>query len=160
MTGEQEKAVIEFVSDHFVANTKVVIKWVKEQFGIIYTVQGMQEFLVKHGFVYKKPKGIPGKNPDEETQKTVAKDLTTIIEECSEDEEKEIYFLDGSGFDHNVKLGYGWIKKGEEKLIKTNTGRDKINVNGAYNPVSQEVICIEHEENANQHSNMNWLIKS
>ena len=41
--------------------------------------------------------------------------LTGLIEECAEDEEKEIYFLDGSGFDHNVKIGYGWIEKGKEK---------------------------------------------
>jgi len=31
--------VIEFVNDHFVANTKVVIKWVKDQFNISYTTQ-------------------------------------------------------------------------------------------------------------------------
>jgi len=80
MTGEQEKAVIEFVKEHFVASTKVVIKWVKEQFGIGYTTQGMQEFLVRHGFVYKKPKGIPGKHPNEATQRAFAKDLTSIIE--------------------------------------------------------------------------------
>ena len=49
---------------------KVAIKWVERQFGIVYTAQGMQEFLVRHGFVYKKPKGIPGKDSDEETQKS------------------------------------------------------------------------------------------
>ena len=71
--------------------------------------------------------------------------LTGLIEECAEDEEKEIYFLDGSGFDHNVKIGYGWIEKGKEKLIKTNTGIEKINVNGAYNlpPYSPNLNLIE-----------------
>jgi hypothetical protein len=44
-------------------------------------------------------------------------------------------------------------------LIKTNTGREKINVNGAYNPVNQEVVCIEHEENVNQQSNMKLVDK-
>ena len=29
--------------------------------------------------------------------------------------------MDGTGFDHNVNLWYGWIKKGQEKLFKTNT---------------------------------------
>ncbi len=89
-----------------------------------------------------------------ETQKAVINELTGVIEECSEDEEKQIYFVDGSGFDYNVKLGYGWIEKGKEKLIKTNSGREKINVNGAYNPVTQEVVCIEQEESVNQQSNI------
>jgi len=39
----------------------------------------MYGFLKRHGFVYKKPKGVPGKHPDEETQKAVAEDLTSII---------------------------------------------------------------------------------
>jgi len=159
MTGEQEKAVVEFVKEHFIASTKVAIKWVEEQFGIAYTEQGMYDFLKRYGFVYKKPKGVLGKHPDEETQKAVSEDLTSIIKECDEDENKQIYFMDGSGFNHNVKLGYGWIKKGEEKLIKTNTGREKINVNGAYNPVTQEVICIEQEESVNQQSNMKLVDK-
>ncbi|MGC9219709.1 MAG: transposase, partial [Athalassotoga sp.] len=63
------------------------------------------------------------------------------------------------GFDHNVKIGYGWIEKGKEQFIKTNTGREKINVNGAYNPVNQKVICIEHEENVNQQSNIKLVDK-
>jgi transposase len=159
MTKEEEKAVIQFVKDNFVRNTKVVINWIKGHFGKVYTTQGMQEFLKAHGFVYKKPKGIPGKHSDVENQQVMINKLTGLIEECAEDEEKQIYFLDGSGFDHNVKIGYGWIEKGKEKLIKTNTGREKINVNGAYNPVNQEVVCIEHEENVNQQSNMKLVDK-
>ncbi|MGB9500345.1 MAG: IS630 family transposase [Dissulfuribacterales bacterium] len=139
MTGEQEKATVEFVEDNYIANSKMVINWVKEQFGIEYTEQGMQEFLKRKGFVYKKPKKVPGKQPSKE--------------------DEAIYFSDGSGFDHNVKAGYGWIKKGQEKILKTNTSRQKINVNGAYNPKGQEAICIEQEEPVNQQSNIKLVDK-
>lgn len=61
MTAEQEKAVVKFVKEHFVTSTKVVINWIKEHWGIVYSEQGMKNFLNRHGFVYKKPKGIPGK---------------------------------------------------------------------------------------------------
>ena len=47
--------------------------------------------------------------------------IEDILMVLDEDENKQIYFMDGSGFNHNVKWRYGWIKKGEEKLIKTNT---------------------------------------
>jgi len=116
MTAEQEKAVVEFVKEH----------WIKEHWGIVYSKQGMNDFLNRHGFVYKKPQGIPGKHPSAEEQKAV---------------------MDG------------WIKKGQEKFFKTNTSRAKINVNGAYNPLTQEVIGIEHEENVNQQSNMKLIDK-
>ena len=159
MTAEQEKAVVKFVKEHFVTSTKVVINWIKEHWGIVYSEQGMKNFLNRHGFVYKKPKGIPGKHPSAEEQRAVIQELTSIMEECAAHEKEEIYFLDGSGFTHNLKLGYGWIEKGQEKFFKTNTSREKINVNGAYNPLTQEVICIEHEENVNQQSNMKLIDK-
>ncbi|HPZ40610.1 MAG TPA: IS630 family transposase [Candidatus Atribacteria bacterium] len=159
MTAEQEKAVVKFVKEHFVTSTKVVINWIKEHWGIVYSEQGMKNFLNRHGFVYKKPKGIPGKHPSAEEQRAVIQELTSIMEECAAHEKEEIYFLDGSGFTHNLKLGYGWIEKGQEKFFKTNTSREKINVNGAYNPLTQEVIGIEHEENVNQQSNMKLIDK-
>ncbi|MGC8819439.1 MAG: IS630 family transposase, partial [Athalassotoga sp.] len=159
MTAQEEKAVIEFVRSRFVANTKAVIKFIAGKFGKLYSKEGIREFLRAHGFVYKKPKGVPWKHPSVEEQKIVINELTGRIEECSNDEDKQIYFVDGSGFDHNVKIGYGWIEKGKEQFIKTNTGREKINVNGAYNPVNQKVICIEHEENVNQQSNIKLVDK-
>ncbi len=42
MTGEEEKAVIEFVRSHFVRNTEIVINWVKWHFGKVYTEQGIK----------------------------------------------------------------------------------------------------------------------
>ena len=107
----------------------------------------------------RNPKGYPAKHPSAEEQRAVIQELTSIMEECAAHEKEEIYFLDGSGFTHNLKLGYGWIEKGQEKFFKTNTSREKINVNGAYNPLTQEVIGIEHEENVNQQSNMKLIDK-
>ena len=47
--------------------------------------------------------------------------------------EDKIYFLDASHPHHNNKSSYGWIPKGEERWIKTNTGRKRVNINGALN---------------------------
>jgi len=159
MTGEQEKATVEFVENNYIADSKMVISWVKEEFGIEYSEQGMQEFLKRKGFVYKKPKKVPGKQPSKEVQKSFIKKIEKVMNECKGKRDEAVYFLDGSGFYHNVKLGYGWIKKGQEKFFKTNTSREKINVNGAYNPKEQETICIEQEEPVNQQSNMKLIDK-
>ncbi|MGB8143796.1 MAG: transposase, partial [Chromatiaceae bacterium] len=34
---------------------------------------------------------------------------------------------------HNPILGYGWIKRGQEQTIPSNTGRQRLNINGAIN---------------------------
>lgn len=39
---------------------------------------------------------------------------------------------------HNPVLGYGWIKLGEDHQVKSNTGRRRVNINGA--------IDLEHLE--------------
>lgn len=46
---------------------------------------------------------------------------------------------------HNTQPTYGWILKGEEKAIPTNSGRDRVNQNGALNLTDQSVVTNEEE---------------
>ena len=159
MTPEQEEATVKFVENNFVPDSKMVIQWVKERFGIEYTSQGMQAFLKRKGFVYKKPRTIPGKHPSEEVQRAFVEKIKNKMEKCKGKEDEAVYFTDGSGFVHNTKIGYGWIRKGQEKIFKTNTSRRKVNVNGAYNPEIEEAICVEQESPVNQQSNIKLIDK-
>jgi len=43
------------------------------------------------------------------------------------------YFMDGTHPQHNTVSSYGWIKRGEEKETKSNSGRQRLNINGAIN---------------------------
>jgi len=42
-----------------------------------------------------------------------------------------IYFMDATHPQHHPVLAGGWIKRGEEQGIPTNTGRRRLNINGA-----------------------------
>ena len=53
--------------------------------------------------------------------------------------------MDGTHPLHNSQLGYGWIGKGKEKFIKANTGRERVNINGAYNVEEHKAIVREDE---------------
>ncbi len=39
--------------------------------------------------------------------------------------------MDGAHPQHNTIAAYGWIKKGQDKAVKTNSGRQRLNINGA-----------------------------
>jgi transposase len=143
MTNEQEIKLCDFIDNNFVANAKIACNFVKEKFNIIYTQQGMVITLRRLEFSFKKPKIVPGKIPSQEKQIEVADEINGISDNLKEDE--DLLYLDGAGMVHNIKLGYGWIKKGIKKVIKTNTGREKMNINGLYNPNTNEVICIEQD---------------
>lgn len=58
-----------------------------------------------------------------------------------------LYFLDATHPTHNTTLAYGWILKGKEndKFVKTNSGRKRLNLNGALNMSNKTAIVLEEE---------------
>ncbi len=46
---------------------------------------------------------------------------------------------------HNSQPAYRWIKKGKEAILKTYTGRQRVNINGAYNIENHKVVIREDE---------------
>ena len=93
------------------------------------------------GFVYKKPKKIPGKSDPEKQQAFIEQKYNEIKNTLGPDD--RIYFIDGVHPQHNPVAAYGWIRKGVTKEIKTNTGRKRININGALDVERQELIYRE-----------------
>lgn len=121
---EQRELSVELGSKIY-PTTKSVILYVKKEFGVVYTVGGMTSLLHQLGFSYKKPKGVPGKAKSEE-QKAFVKKYNRIKERGD-----LIYFADSTHPMLNPVLSSGWIRKGREYEVKTNSGRQRVNINGA-----------------------------
>ena len=132
-----------------------VCEYVKDEYSIIYTKKGMISLLHKLEFEYKKPKLIPG-NPDIEKQKAFIEQYKELKSTLGQND--EILFVDGMHPVHNVRPGYGWIKKGTTKHIQSNTGRERININAALNVKKSEVVY-KAEETINGESMFSLLIK-
>ncbi|NMR95803.1 winged helix-turn-helix domain-containing protein, partial [Vibrio parahaemolyticus] len=65
LSAEQTMQLIEHLSEKTYFHTHQIVAYVKAEFGIRYTVAGMNKWLHHHGFSYKKPKGVPHKfNPE------------------------------------------------------------------------------------------------
>jgi transposase len=114
-----------------------IVDYVYKTYGIKYSVSGMTQLLHRLGFVYKKAKIIPGK-ADAEKQEAYLAMLTKLLEK--KDKNDPHYFMDGVHPQHNTMPSHGWVKKGEDKIIKTNSARKRININGALNSETLEVI--------------------
>lgn len=157
MTVKQEKSLCRYLDKNLVISAKQVCDYIKNRFKITYTANGMVQTLKRLGYVYKKPKRVPSKLPSVEEQIECSEKIDGILDNLKPDE--TAYFLDGAGFEHNAKLHYGWIKKGTDKTVKTNTGRQKININGAYNPLNQDTICVKTEKPVNSQANIELIDK-
>lgn len=107
---------------------KAVAHWVEETFGVSYTESGMTALLHRLGYVYKKPKLVPGK-ADPQAQEQFLLEYEKLKQDKGEGD--PVYFMDAVHPQHNPVIACGWIKRGEEREIRSNTGRQRVNINGA-----------------------------
>jgi transposase len=114
-----------------------IVDYVKKTYEIEYSISGMRQLLHRLDFVYKKAKSVPSK-ADATEQAAYLEMLKEILEKKSEKDPH--YYLDGVHPQHNTQLAYGWIKKGQDKLINANSGRSRLNMNGALNSATLEVV--------------------
>jgi transposase len=133
-----------------------IVAYVENTFGISYTVQGMTDLLKRLDYVYKKPKQLPGKHPDIETQREFVEHYEKLKQRKGE--EDQIYFMDGVHPQHNTVAAYGWIKRGANKTLESNTGRKRVNINGAVN-IAQLDVVTEFDERVNAQSTIGLLRK-
>ena len=144
---ETQELILHLKSKTFPA-VKEVVFYVKQTYGKEYSVEGMTHLLHKLGFVYKKTKIIPGKL-DPLKQAEFKEQYQTLKDNLKPGD--KIHFLDASHPHHNNKASYGWIPKGEERWIKTNTGRQRVNINGALNLEDLTVVTrLEETINADK----------
>lgn len=116
---------------HLHLTAESVARYVKGRWGVRYTPSGMTAVLHRLGYRYKKAKLEPGKHPALEVQEAFVEKYENIKKNSAEG--TVIYFMDATHPQHNPVLGCGWIKRGKEHPIPSNTGRERHNINGAIN---------------------------
>ncbi len=145
LTVIEETELKEHLAEVTYASTKEIVAYVLTEFDAEFTIGGMRHLLRRMGFSYIKPKVVPGKaNPARQEEFVTA--YEALKENLADDE--KIYFADAAHPIHNAVAGYGWMLKGNPKDLKTNAGRHRLNLNGAVDPVSLEVV-VRHEETIN-----------
>lgn len=116
---------------HLYQTAESVARYVEQRWGVRYTASGMTAVLHRLGYRYKKAKLEPGKHPSAEVQEAFVEKYKKIKE--NKPEGAVIYFMDATHPQHNPVLGCGWIKRGKDFPIPSNTGRQRLNINGAIN---------------------------
>ena len=129
------------VSSGIYSSAQEVQGYILQAFGIEYSLSAVRLILEKLSFVYKKTSEVPS-NFDEAEQNAFLEQLVPFLSEIGEDE--AVYFVDAVHPQHNTRSTYAWVKRGEKKAVPTNSGRRRININGAMNAHKpQEVIVVE-----------------
>ena len=133
----QIKELERYLEDHLFTDSKSVIAHIARQYGVRYSISGVTDLLHRLDFTYKKPTHVPGKQDSAKQQ--------AFIEEygrmkATKGKTDPVYFADATHPQHNSVPSYGWIKKGKEKALKANCGRQRLNINGAINIETLEPV--------------------
>lgn len=143
LTEEMSIKLIEHLEQNTYAHVHEIIIYVKETFNIEYSVPGMNKWLHRNDFSYKKPKGIPHK-----ADPVLQREFIEKYEELKKtvDSDEPILFMDSVHPTQATKITHGWIKKGKNKLIETTAGRTRVNIIGAIQlEALSEAITSEYE---------------
>ncbi len=139
---KQLKKLRKELDNNIYLTTGSIIQFVNQEFDVEYSPSGMRDLLHREGYAFKKPKLVPG-NPDREAQE----DFVHFYEEYMENkgDDVEVVFVDAVHPEHNTMAAYGWIKKGETRKLKTNSGRQRLNLHGAINVETMDTTIIESD---------------
>lgn len=152
LTDEQE--LTEHLKTYTYQTVKEVAVYVAKRYHKTYSIEGMTHLLHRLHFVYKKTKVIPGKVNREKQE--IFKQAYYELKQTKKSEDK-IYFVDATHPQHNNMPFYGWIYKGETKAIKTNSGRTRLNLNGALNLEDMQITILS-EKTINTHAMMRLIL--
>jgi len=124
----QTAELVGALNDKMYHHVYEVIAYVEKTYDVVYSVPGMNKWLHRNGFSYKKPKGRPYK-ADEEQQAKFIKKYKRLKKRLGP--EDALVFMDSVHPTQATKLGYGWIKTGEIKEVSTSASRTRVNLVGA-----------------------------
>ncbi|HCJ6522164.1 TPA: IS630 family transposase [Enterobacter cloacae] len=125
----QTGKLIAYLTDNLLPTTGAVITLVEEWWNIRYTIPGMNKWLHRNGFSYKKPVGVPHKY-SAERQQAFTESYEKLKEEAGD---APILFIDGVHPTQWTKLAYGWMLKGRKTAVETTGSRTRLNLMGALN---------------------------
>jgi hypothetical protein len=136
-----------------------VLDFIKTTFEVIYKPDSVIVLLHRLGFVYKKTKLVPSKADIDAQDKFI---LEFREKEQALPSDEVILFGDGAAAvavhpRHNTESTYALIEKGKELEVLSNTGRVKVNVNGAINPANPTEIIPHECDTINALTTIVWL---
>lgn len=137
LTADQTKSLIEHLTEYTYPTTKEIRAYVHKTYEVSYSQQGMHDWLSRHDFSYKKPKGVPSKACPEKQAEFIKKYEELLKSTLMKDtaEEEPILFMDSVHPTMSTKISHGWIRVGRanDKVILTTGDRTRINLTGALN---------------------------
>jgi transposase len=145
LTEEQEQELSQHLEENLYQRSQDIRCYIAKKYKTEYSPSGLNDLLHRLGFTYHKPKIVPGK-VDIHLQQLFLRFYRRTRKTM--DKTDVMLFVDACHPTYNTVASYGWIKRGQEKMLATNSGRQRLNINGAVNIDSKE-MTVDFSESIN-----------
>jgi transposase len=159
LTSEQEQEVSRYVENNMIASSAIIQDHIFTAYQVFYSISGLVKLLHRLGFSYKKPILVPDKlNPQLQDQWLQE---YWQLEQQAQESGDVILFGDACHPTHNTITHGCWQKVGKNntKEIKAKSGRDRINIMGAYGLYNQQAILEQYDTTINADSILDFTKK-
>jgi len=143
LSPEQLAQLTSQITDQQPSRAEEIRSYLHDHFTVDYSLRGVQALLHRLQFSFRKLKLIPGK-ADGARQREFIAWYEKLREELGPND--VVFFVDGVHPLHNAVAGYAWLPKGATVYLRSNTGRKRLNVLGALNPITLEYADIQTQE--------------
>jgi transposase len=137
LSNDQLEVIKGYIQNSYITKSSQLIDFIYKEYGVNYSPSGVRKLMLRMGFSYKQLNLFPG-NASAQEQKAFEDDYYKTEAKLAANE--AIMFLDGAHPIHNVRPSKTWSLRGFRDYILSNTGRHRVNINGAYDPHQRLVI--------------------
>jgi transposase len=154
LTAEQVQVLEGELNSRLYSSAKEICALIEERFAVSYTPSGVLALLKRMGFVYKKTRQVPSK-ADPVAQEAFLAAFHRLVDASAETD--SFYFCDAVHPQHNTRASNGWIKSGREFRINANSGRSRVNINGALNAHDVSDVVVRSDDRIDSDSTIALL---
>ena len=116
---------------------------IAHQYEKAYSRSGACKLMCRLGFAYKKPVSLPARANEAEQEAFIA-DYEALMTGLNSDE--MVVFSDAVHPTHQSRPAHGWFPKDQKTAIKTTSGRQRLNIQGALDLETFQFTFVEAEK--------------
>jgi transposase len=148
--------ILSYLDAHPVQSINQAVALIEELTGIRRSPTQIRQFLLRHGYKWRKMGQIPGKADVEKQKEWLENTLEPHIEQARKGL-CHLLFCDAAHFVLSAFLCMVWCRF--RMFLRTSAGRNRINVLGAVNAISKQVTTIINTSYINAQTIIDFMIK-
>ncbi len=159
LNAEQSQELKQWIKENLPGNREVIQAHILETYRVDYELSSISKLLKRLGLKKLRPRLQPGKPPALEQQVQFILNYHQLRKFEQFDPGIVQLFVDGAHLIHQVIPALCWGDPSHPPVLQTNTSRQRLNILGAYHPLTQELVHLTSEANCDAKQVVRFLDK-